>query len=81
MTCIYTGARVYLPEYDRTIAADLHKVGDCVVVALPAGISDCYDWGRVVETHEVVLGDDSYCNRTQDTYIVPRSQVKGEFHE
>ena len=32
MTCIKTGARIFLDAYNRVVPADIHRVGNCYVI-------------------------------------------------
>lgn len=75
MACIKTGARVYLEEYGQTLPADLHTVGDCVVIRMNMGMFDTEDsnFSKVGATHSVVIGssENSYWNKREGTLVVP----------
>lgn len=54
MSCIKTGARVLLVEYQQVFAADLYAVGDCIIARLnpePMTIKEC------TPTHSIEVGD------------------------
>lgn len=77
MSCIKTGARVYLVEYDQTLAADIHAVNDCLVFRFNMSAFDTKDsgWGSEDATHAVTVGssENSYWNKGEGTLVVPRS--------
>lgn len=79
MTCIKTGAKVYLEEYGQTVPADIHAVGDCVVVRMNMSLFDGPDsnFSRNGATHTVIIGPggESYWNKREGTLVVPRDNL------
>lgn len=79
MTCIKTGARVYLQEYNQTLPADIHAVGGCAVIRMNMALFDSGDshWGSEGATHSVTIGpgENSYWNKREGTLVVPRAYL------
>lgn len=77
MTCIKTGARVFLMEYNQTLAADIFAVNDCLVFRFNMSTFDTESshWGSDGATHVVNIGtnDNQYWNKGEGTLVVPRS--------
>ena len=78
MNCIKTGARVRFPQYNMTLAADLYKVGNAVVIkANPRGMYDTRSWNSA--SHEVLLAEQDSFEYTpaqcQHVYVIPADHL------
>lgn len=80
MRCVYTGAHVYLPDYDMMVRADLHQCGDVVLLNMPMKDGSLVgSFGKkVYATHTVRLGTKGGRVPNTCVYAVPRDQVEGE---
>lgn len=79
MPCIKTGAVVKVLEYGRVAAADIHRVGDTVVVKFAGHFEESAWWqdtpGRRPVTHDLILGIDHYWDKKNGIAVVPASQL------
>lgn len=79
MSCIKTGARVYLQEYNQTLPADIHVVAGCAVIRFNMGAFDSEhsQWSSEGATHTVTIGtgENNYWNKREGTLVVPRSYL------
>lgn len=78
MACVKTGAQVLIAEYKRVAPADVHQVGDCMVVRFPGNFEECARWPDEgpAATHTLVLGLDNYWNKKAGLAVVPASQLE-----
>lgn len=75
MNCVYTGACVFLHEYNAYVIGDLFDDGvTCVVQWVPRSFT--YERPRKV-THTVIIGD-GYHNTDRGFTVVPSMQCDGE---
>lgn len=79
MTCIKTGARVLLTNYGVVVPADLHRVGNTIVVHMPVGAFEAArsdaDWNDDYITHEVHIGSGAFWQRSIGVLVVPSQLV------
>lgn len=81
--CVYTGARVLFAEYGCVFSADLHAVGDCIVVNFnPASgeankMRDYSDAAQRGATHTVTLGMSGFCREAKGVAVIPREALTG----
>ncbi len=79
MTCIKTGARCYLREWKCVIIADLHVVGDAIVINGRPEMLKNAEYGLATPaTHDVYVGSKGYMNNITGYIVVPSSQVLEE---
>lgn len=81
MTCVKTGARVYLVQYNQTLPADLHRVDGCIIVHMNMALFDTKDsnWSVDGATHIATLGVHDGCcyfNKGAGILVVPAGYVE-----
>lgn len=76
MSCIKTGAKVYLTEYNQTLPADIFRVGGCLIIQLTMALFNTREsnWSSEGATHHVVIGD-GYWSKNRGVIVVPNEQV------
>lgn len=73
--CVYTGARVYFEDYGFTVAADLFKCGDQILIQWMPASQTYSDEGA---THRVWVNG-GYHHITRGVTVVPLDHITGEF--
>lgn len=80
MSCIKTGARVYLDNYGSSAPADLFAVGECIVVRFPQAYDECCVFDnpptRVTHIVEVFDGNDYWWRKDLGVLVIPRKLIK-----
>lgn len=73
MTCLKTGAVVFLPEYNTKVVCDLYKVGNAIVINFDPNCM--YTSTSHRPTHEVYIGSD-YMSKGKGVIVVHADQFK-----
>ena len=78
MSCIKTGARVYLVEYDQTVPADIHQVGDCFVIDMNMSLFNTGDamWGKHHSTTHILRIGNGYWDKRGGVAVVPSRSLR-----
>lgn len=72
--CIKTGARVLFEEYGFVFAADLYRVGNCIVIRTTR--HRAYDQPTLLRaTHVVTLGESSFGKEASGVFVVTEDQI------
>lgn len=75
MTCIKTGARIYLEAYNRVVPADIHGVGDCYIIRYNASCRhDAYSHAEA--THTLSDNWEQWHDPNSGTIVVQRSALR-----
>lgn len=76
MTCIKTGARVFLENLGCVLAADLYEVGDCIVIrSNPKAMENANRLPGAAYTHSVWLTGKEFFRVDIGVIVVPAGQV------
>jgi len=78
MTCIKTGARVHLENYDVIVAADLYSVGDVIIVRwTPQSYHQATPEDLKHATHSVrLVGHDLWHRDDLGVTVVPSHMIR-----
>lgn len=72
MSCIKTGAGVYLPEYNTTVVCDIFATGDCVIINFDP--KHFHSTSNRKVTHEAVIAG-GYFNPSKGLIVIPSRRL------